>query len=112
MALLKKKTPPETAVEIPVLCKIWEEDGVFNGIAEDLAVAVFGKTYEEAHKHLGEAIVAHLEALQELHQLESTIKRLRSLERELYLTSQELPRNQSLFRFSAALHGRQVLALV
>ena len=28
---------------LPVLGKFWYEDGVWNGVAEDMAVAVFGK---------------------------------------------------------------------
>src|SRR5208337_5472379 len=50
--------------QIPVLCEFWEEDGVFNGVATQLPVAVFGKTHEEAVSNLTDAIIAHLEARQ------------------------------------------------
>ncbi len=112
MALLRKKKPAEIVVEIPVLCRIWEEQGVFNGIAEDLPVAVFGKTHEEAESNLRDAIIAHLEALQELHQLQPVVDQLRSQARETNFSPRELPRDQSFFRFSAAIHDSQILALV
>ena len=63
MAFLRKKESAEVVVQVPVLCRIWEEQGVFNGIAEDLPVAVFGKTHEEAQSYLRDAIISHLEAL-------------------------------------------------
>jgi len=107
-----KRAVADTAVEIPVLCRLWEEDGIFNGVAEDLAVAVFGDTYEEASKNLGEAIIAHLQALQKLGQLDDVIEQLRVRAREASLMSQSLPRNQAVYRFSAAKHNGRILALV
>jgi predicted RNase H-like HicB family nuclease len=73
VAFLRGKTSPEIVVEIPVLCRVWEEQGVFNGIAEDLPVAVFGKTHEEAQSNLRDAIISHLEALGELHKLQRAV---------------------------------------
>lgn len=108
----KKKANPGEAIEVPVFCKIWQEDGVFNGIANDLPIAVFGTTYEEAQKHLQEAIIGHLEALQELHQLDKTIAHLRECARDFSLTGEEFPRHESLYRFSAAVHDNHILALV
>jgi predicted RNase H-like HicB family nuclease len=112
VALLRKKDSTEVAVEIPVLCRIWEEQGVFNGIAEDLPVAVFGKTHEEARSNLKDAIISHLEALRELHKLQPVVEHLRNQARETHLSPRELPRDESLFRFSAAIHDSQILALV
>jgi len=112
VAFLRKKKSSEIVVEIPVLCRIWEEQGVFNGIAEDLPVAVFGKTHEEAQSNLKDAIISHLEALKELHKLHPVVEHLRSQARETHLSPQELPRGQSFFRFSAAVHDSQILALV
>ena len=112
MSLLARKKATATAVEIPVICKIWQEDGVFNGVAQDLPVAVFGKTYEEAQKHLDEAIIAHLEALLECRQLEGTIRDLRDRARDFRVTGEEIPLKESLYRFSAAVHDGHILALV
>jgi predicted RNase H-like HicB family nuclease len=107
----RKEAAEEKAIEISVFCKIWQEDGVFNAVANDLPIAVFGKTYEEAQKHLGEAIIGHLEALLELHQLDQTIKHLRECAKES-MTFEEFPRHESLYRFSAAVHDSHILALV
>jgi predicted RNase H-like HicB family nuclease len=112
VAFLRKKKSSEIVVEIPVLCRIWEEQGVFNGIAEDLPVAVFGKTHEEAQSNLKDAIISHLEALKELHKLQPVVEHLRSQARETHFSPRELPRGQSFFRFSAAVHDSQILALV
>ena len=48
--------------ELPVICKFWQEDGVWNGEAVDLPIAVFGKTFEEALDSLKEGIVSHFNA--------------------------------------------------
>jgi len=53
-----------------------------------------------------------LEALKELHKLQPVVEHLRSQARETHLSPQELPRGQSFFRFSAAVHDSQILALV
>lgn len=69
---------------IPVLCRFWKEGNVWNGTAEDLAVAVFGKTFEEATANLREALQSHLDSAFEtgliapmLAQLEERAKHLR-----------------------------------
>lgn len=64
-------------VIVPLLCRFWEEDGVWNGIAEDAAVAVFGETFEEARRNLRDAIECHLEAAVENGELKSIVDRLR-----------------------------------
>ena len=53
-----------------------------------------------------------LEALRELHKLEPVVEHLRSQARDMHFSSRELPRDQSFFRFSAAIHDSQILALV
>jgi predicted RNase H-like HicB family nuclease len=73
VAFLRKKKSSEIVVEVPVLCRIWEEQGVFNGIAEDLPVAVFGKTLEEAQSNLRDAVISHFDALRELHKLQAEV---------------------------------------
>ena len=75
-------------------------------------MAVFGKTHEEAQSNLRDAILTHLEALRELHQLQPVVERLRNQAREIQFSPRELPRDQSFFRFSAAIHDSQILALV
>jgi predicted RNase H-like HicB family nuclease len=50
-------------LEIPVLARLWWEDGVWNGEAIDLPIAVFGDTFEDAVAHLQDAVMSHLESL-------------------------------------------------
>lgn len=66
----------EHSVAVPILCKFWSEDGVWNGVAEHLPVAVFGETFEAAKDNLRSAIGAHLKAVRELGDLDPTIERL------------------------------------
>jgi predicted RNase H-like HicB family nuclease len=112
MSFLTKTETGATAVEVPVLCRIWEEQGIFNGVAEDLPVAVFGETYEEARQNLRDAVISHLEALRQLQQLNPVVEHLRRQAREGYFSPQEIPRDQSFYRFSAAIHNSRILPLV
>lgn len=67
---------------IPVLCRFWREDNVWNGSCTDLPVAAFGTTFEEAQEHLGEAIVSHVQALARIGKLAETAERLRARSRD------------------------------
>lgn len=105
-----KKAPQVT--KIPVLCKLWQEDGVWNGAAQDLAVAVFGPTFEEAQKNLSDAILCHLEALQELNQIEQTIAYLQRRARDFNVSVEDIPNNRPLMRMDATLLDKQVAMTV
>jgi len=111
VSLFKKEPAIETVLEIPVLCKLWTEDGVVNGVAEGLDVAVFGADFDEAKANLADAIIGHLEALQELGKLDQVIEELRSRAREDRLTIESLPLNQTVYKFAATRHNRHILAL-
>jgi predicted RNase H-like HicB family nuclease len=108
--LLRKKVPEMT--KIPVLCRFRQEDGVWNGTAEDLAVAVFGPTFEETQKNLSDAILCHLEALQELKQIEPTIDYLQRRARECNVTLEDMPNNRPVMRMNATLFDNQVAMTV
>lgn len=110
--LSKKKTSSNVSIEIPVLCKFWREDEVWNGVAEDIPVAVYGATFEQAQQHMQDAILSHLETLQQLDRLRETINVLRRKSRERSLCEAEIPLNQSLVRMSATLHNEQLLSLI
>ena len=71
--LSKKKARSDVSIEIPVLCKFWREDQVWNGIAEDIPVAIYGATFEQAQQHMQDAILGDLESLQQLNRLRETI---------------------------------------
>jgi predicted RNase H-like HicB family nuclease len=102
----------EQTIQIPVLCKFVKEDDVWNGYAEELPVAVFGSTFEEAQKNLVDAVLAHLETVQEHGNIEETIEHLRCCARARRITIEEMAFNQPLVRFNAAIHDRQITALV
>ncbi|GAB4241943.1 MAG: hypothetical protein Kow00109_17590 [Acidobacteriota bacterium] len=57
-----------------ILCKFWEEDGVWNGSCLNLPAAVFGATLEEAQRNLRQAVEQHFEEAGNLGILESVIK--------------------------------------
>jgi hypothetical protein len=104
-ALRKTKPAADVSIEIPVLCKFWQEDDVWNGVAEDIPVAVFGANFEQAQSHMRDAILTHLDALQELNHLTETIKMLRKRSRERYWSEIDMPLNQTLMRMSATLYA-------
>ena len=109
---LRKKKSRDVSIEIPVLCKFWQEDHVWNGVAEDLPVAIFGRTFEEAQDNMRDAVLTHLDALQQLDQLVDTMKLLRKRSRERSLSELDLPLNQTFMRMSATLYDNRLLALV
>ena len=81
----------DAAITVPVLCRFWAEDHVWNGVAEDLAVAAFGDAFEIAVSHLREAIESHLEALLEAGELSNAVAQLEERAREYgFLTLHEL----------------------
>jgi predicted RNase H-like HicB family nuclease len=99
-------------IKIPVLCKFWHEDGVWNGAAQDLAIAVFGYTFEEAQKNLSDAIFCHLEALQELNKIEHTIEYLKQRARDFNVSVEEIPSNRPIMRMDATFFDNQVAMTV
>jgi len=99
-------------VQIPILCRFSETDGIWNGSAEDLPVAVFGATFEEAQRNLSDAIIAHLQSLQEVGNIEETIERLRQCAKARRFTIEEMVSDQPLVRFNAALQDHRITALV
>ena len=106
-----KQHAPE-GVEIPVLCRFSQEQGVWNAVAVDLPVAVFGHSFEEAQRNLGDAIITHLEALQEVGLIDETIQSLRCRAKDYRVAVQEMGNNEPLVRFSAAMEDHKILALV
>lgn len=107
----KREEVKEKVFEIPVLCRLWEEDGVWNGEAVDLAVAVFGKTFEETQHNLADAIISHLETLQEIEQLKDTVHLLRTCARMRRVSVDEMPSNQAFWRFSAGLQDEHLVPI-
>jgi predicted RNase H-like HicB family nuclease len=108
--LLRKKSPSKV-VAIPVLLRLWQEDGVWNGEAAELPVAVFGDSFEQAAKNLHEAVVSHLEALQEIGKLDETAHVLRVYSRQRRLSVDELPSNEVVTKFNAGVQDHRVVCI-
>ena len=51
---------------IPILVRIWHEDGVWNVSAFDLPIVIFDEDLEQARKYFGEATCSHFMTLEEL----------------------------------------------
>jgi predicted RNase H-like HicB family nuclease len=110
VSFFKHKSAAEV-IEVPVLCRFWMEDGVWNGEAVDLPVAVYGDTFEQARQHLGDAIVEHLSAVQQVGNITATIHVLRSRMNEA-LSMAEFPRDNAMMRMSATFRDNRVAELV
>jgi predicted RNase H-like HicB family nuclease len=89
----------ETWAPISILCRFWSEDGVWNGVAEDLPVAAFGETFEEARRDLSDALLSHLQSASELGKLPEIIYILQRREHD-FLPVDEIPLNSPLLRIS------------
>jgi len=68
----QKKFP----AEIPILVRIWREDGVWNVSAFDLPIVVFDEDLERARQYFGEAACSHFMALMDLGMAEKTANEL------------------------------------
>jgi len=99
-----------TSVSVPILCKFWHEDGVWNGVAEDLPVAVFGATFEEAKENMRSAIESHIESVLEAGDVTSLIRHLQERSRE-YLPVDEISPGSSIVKMLVAMKNQEVVAV-
>jgi predicted RNase H-like HicB family nuclease len=109
-----RNNPPhkdEKAITISVLCRFWAEDGVWNGSAVDLPVSIYGKTIEQAQKHLLDAIICHLEALQEVGQLDAEIKRLQPLAEDCRVSVAQMSDDELLWKTTAKVFDHRIAAV-
>ena len=106
----KKIDQTEQTIVVPVLCRFWQEDGVWNGNAEHLAVAIFGKTFEEAQKNLQAAIVEHIKCWVDAGKEEQLISQLREQAHE-HVTVNEIPHNSPVVNISVGLSDHHVVAI-
>ena len=116
MSILDKifgeKEQVRETVQIPILCRFSKEDDIWNGSAEDLPIAVFGETFEQAKSNLSDAIIAHLQSVQEVGNLQATIEYLRGCAKDRRFSLEEMTFDQPLVRFNAALQDHRITALV
>jgi predicted RNase H-like HicB family nuclease len=101
-----------TGISVPVLCKFWSEDGVWNGIAEDLAVAAFGNTFDEAVANTREAIASHLEAVIDSGQGDEVVRHLQARARDYgFLSLDDLVPSTALLKMLIAIRDHQLVAV-
>lgn len=116
MTLRKKNRNGETAVgsgtsvSVPILCKFWREDDVWNGVAEDLPVAVFGASFEETKENMRSAIESHIESVAETGDVTGLIRRLQERSRE-YLSVDEISPGSPLVKMLVAMKNQEVVAV-
>lgn len=93
---------------IPILCKFWQEEGLWNGIAVDLPVAVFGDTFEEAMTHMRDALVCHLDVLNQSGKANETEEHLREKAHDYgFLSMDEVSADSPMVKMLVAMKNRK-----
>ncbi|MFQ5925897.1 MAG: type II toxin-antitoxin system HicB family antitoxin [Terriglobia bacterium] len=106
------KKAADTSVAVPILCKFWFEDGVWNGVAADLAVAAFGSSFEEAMANLRTAIGSHLESVIEAGNVTALITHLQERAREYgFLSLDEISPSSPLVKMLVAMKNQELVAV-
>lgn len=96
----RTRTQPSPAhVGVPILARFWQEDGVWNASAFDLAVVVFGNTFEEAQQNFEKALDSHFDLLVEMGRAKATIDRLRQLAMERGFYEQRIKPRETVSTF-------------
>ncbi len=107
-----KKGIDDTSVAVPILCRFWFEDGVWNGSCEDLAVAAFGASFEQAMSNVRTAIGSHLESIIEAGEAEDVIARLQERAKEYgFLSLDQLSPASPLVKMVVAIKNRELVAI-
>ncbi|MGH9698117.1 MAG: type II toxin-antitoxin system HicB family antitoxin [Candidatus Acidiferrales bacterium] len=105
----RKHSTEEQADVVPILCKFWHDEDVWNASAEHLAVAAFGKTFEEAQDNLQGALIAHIECWVEEGKGEELFARLREHARD-DLSVNRLPARQPMTTLLIGMRDNEVFA--
>jgi hypothetical protein len=97
---------------IPILVRIWHEDGVWNVSAFDLPIVVFDEDLEQARKHFEEAACSHFMTLEELGKLGKTANELIKIAKERgFYEHRVLPR-QLIERFDYSISDHAPCAAI
>ncbi len=97
-------------VVVPILCEFWHEDGVWNGVARDLPVAVFGRTFELARRHMNDAIRGFMQSVIKHGELEAVITQLRKAARQ-QLSIEKIPASRPLLKLSVEVRNQNSIAV-
>lgn len=96
---------------VPVLCRFWHEDGVWNGIAQETAVAVFGNSFEEARENLRSALESHFDSAEETGQVEQVLACLVERARDYrFLSLDEIAPDSAIVKMQVARKGEAWVA--
>jgi len=96
---------------IPVLCRFWHEDGLWNGIAQETEVAVFGDSFEEARDNLRAALESHFDSAEETGQVEQVLARLADRARDYrFLSLDEIAPDSAIVKMQLARKGEAWVA--
>ena len=110
--MLKEKKMKGTDFSVSLLCKFWFEDGVWNGITEDLAVAVFENTFEEAMANLRSAIKSHMEALIEAGEVKDLVPQLEQRAKDYgFLSLEKMSPDSPLVKMSVVMKNGELVAV-
>lgn len=102
-----------TSNATPFLCRFWEEDGVWNGVAQDLPVAVFGETLDEALDNMKAALESHFAAVSRAGEAERTLEHLKARAAEYgWLSLNDLSPDAPLVKFLAAVRNHELVAVI
>ena len=100
------------SVAVPVLCKFWFEDEVWNGTAEHMAVAVFGNTFEQALENMRAAIQSHVESMIETGKAPELMRLLQEKARDYgFLSLDEISTSSPLVKMLVTVNDRELVAV-
>ena len=110
--MAKRNQAEPDSVAVPVLCRFWFEDGVWNGTAEDTAVAVFGSSFEEAMANMRAALESHIQSIIEAGEIGELVQHLRQRAKEYgFLALEEMSPGSPLVKMSVAIRNRELVAV-
>ncbi|HUV95848.1 MAG TPA: hypothetical protein VMV98_00120, partial [Acidobacteriaceae bacterium] len=98
--------------EIPILVRIWHEDGVWNLSAFDLPIVVFDEDLERARRYFEEATCSHFLTLMERGKLERTATELLKIAKKRGFYEQRLQSRQLVERLDYSVKNHSLCAAV
>jgi hypothetical protein len=95
---------------IPILVRIWHEDGVWNLSAFDLPIVVYDEDLEKARLYFGEAACSHFMTLKERGKLEKTAIELLKIARKRGFYEQRVQPRQLVERLDYSIKDHDLCA--
>lgn len=98
------KAMPEEMANIPILARLWQEDGVWNVSAFDAPIVAYGENLDEARSNFIEAVQCHFQALKHFNELHEAAANLRSIAEQHGFYADRVRPQTLLEDFSLAAH--------